>query len=109
MIENVIEKNVKKLEDNSFHINDPSFKALFIKDRMEAMSIANYDRFNAKGRKLVSWPLLEAHNLDTFNNFMNELPFVLGKQSNKPRAVRNAMTAIFIRVYGKFMNNEKNK
>jgi hypothetical protein len=40
---------------------------------------------------------------------MNELPFVLGKQSTKPRAVRNAMTAIFIRVYGKFMNNEKNK
>lgn len=107
MIEIVADKKSRVNKESSISIYNKSLRQCFVDDYQKALSIRGYDNLNAKGRNLLSWPVLERNNLKHFSDFIPALQEVLENRSKHSFQVREAIKAVFIRVYAKYLDNKQ--
>jgi hypothetical protein len=107
MIEIVADKESKVNKKNTISIYNKSLRQCFVDDYHKALGIRGYDNLNAKGRNLLSWPVLERNNLNHFTDFIPALQEVLENKSRHSFQVRESIKAVFIRVYAKYLDKKQ--
>jgi hypothetical protein len=90
MIEIVADKESKVNKKNTISIYNKSLRQCFIDDYHKALDIRGYDNLNAKGRNLLSWPVLECHidweslneeKVKRMKTFEKDLEYIKSKDS----------------------------